>query len=428
MGSTYQQRAAELDRADELATFRTRYHFPRGDDGKPLIYFCGNSLGLQPRSVRSILDQELADWERLGVDGHFEGRRPWYSYHELFPEMEARVVGAKPEEVVVMGSLTTNLHLMMVSFYTPTPTRYRILIDSPAFPSDEYAFASQARFHGFDPEDAIVRVEPRPGEHTLRTEDVEAKIAELGDSLALVCFAGVNYYTGQAYEHGRIAAAARSVGSNVGIDLAHAAGNLALDLHDWDVDFGVWCTYKYLNSGPGGVSGVFVHERHADRPELPRFAGWWGNDPATRFAMRREFVPQRGAAGWQMSNAPVFTMAAHLAALQTFEDAGMLRLRAKSEAMTAFLLDGLDELPGGAVEVITPRDPAQRGCQISLLAHKRPKELQEALQAAGVIVDFRPPNVIRVAPVPMYNTFTEIARFVEILGEVLHAEGGTTDE
>ena len=358
--------------------------------------------------------QELEDWQRYAVEGHFDATYPWFDYHEMFAEPEARIVGARPEEVVVMNSLTTNLHLMMVSFYRPTKERYRILIEENAFPSDRYAVASQAIFHGFDPDDAIVEIGPREGENTIRTEDIEEYLATEGDRVALVMIGGVNFYTGQAFEMAPIAAAAHATGAVVGFDCAHAAGNLAMQLHDDNVDFAVWCTYKYLNSGPGGVSGCFVHERHAFSPELPRFAGWWGNDPATRFEMPDRFVPQRGAAGWQLSNAQVLPMAAHWAALQIFDRAGIDKLRAKSEQLTGYLEFLLADREG--FTVLTPSDPKQRGCQLSIRIPSDAKGVVDHLRTQGVVADYRVPDVIRVAPTPMYNNFEEVWQFVEIMG------------
>ncbi|WP_201977664.1 kynureninase [Hymenobacter rubidus] len=410
--------AAELDAADPLAPFREEFHIPPGPDWKPSAYFCGNSLGLLPKAVQGALEQVLADWARLGVEAHFDGSSPWMHYHETLADATARLVGAKPIEVVVMNNLTVNLHLLMVSFYRPTATRYKILMEGGAFPSDQYAMESQARLHGLAPDDAIVELVPRPGEHTLRTEDIEAKIQELGDSLATVLIGGVNYYTGQAFDMAAITKAGHAVGAYVGFDLAHAAGNLHLQLHDWDVDFACWCTYKYLNSGPGGTSGVFVHERFANRPDLVRLAGWWGHDPSVRFQMKKGFRPMPGAAGWQLSNAQIFPMAIHRASLETVDRAGgMAVLRRKSEQLTAYLESQIWalELPASQLEIITPTDPAQRGCQLSILVHQRGRELFDFLAAQGIIADWREPNVIRLAPVPLYNSFEDVARVGEAL-------------
>jgi kynureninase len=408
--------AEKRDAGDGLAPFRARFSFPQ-HQGEDVLYFCGNSLGLMPKDARRIVDEELEDWERLAVEGHFEGRRPWFSYHELFSESVARIAGARPDEVVVMGGLTNNLHLMMVSFYRPTKERYRIVVEDGAFPSDRYAVMSQARAHGFDADDAIVYLKPRDGEDLLRTEDVERYLADEGDKVALVMLGGVNYYTGQLYDLARIAKAAHAAGAKVGYDLAHAAGNVELKLHDWDVDFAVWCSYKYLNSGPGATACAFVHERHGDNPELTRFAGWWGNDPDKRFTMPHEFVPQRGAAGWQLSNAPVLSMAPLRASLDIFDEATMPRLCAKSNELTGFFERAVDAL--GTAHIITPRDEAARGCQLSLRIDGDAKAVQGALKERGVIADYRHPDVIRAAPVPLYNSFVDVWRFAKHLEEVL---------
>ncbi|MBI4717078.1 MAG: kynureninase [Planctomycetes bacterium] len=409
--------ALGLDAADPLAPYRDRFHIPRRTDNRPVIYLAGNSLGLQPTSVRGLLEEELHAWAELGVEGHFVGVRPWYSYHELFRESAARLVGAKCGEVVMMNTLTVNLHLMIVTFYQPTATRYRILMEDAAFPSDTYAVKTQLRSHGFEPAEALVTARPRPGEHTLRTEDIEALIEREGERIALVLLGGVNYYTGQVFELSRIAAAARRQGCTVGFDLAHAVGNVPLQLHDDDVDFAVWCNYKYLNGGPGAVGGCFVHERHGTMLDLPRFGGWWGNDPATRFRMHTqpEFVPREGADGWQVSNPPIFSLTPVKASLDIFDEAGMPALRAKSQRLTGYLQYLLDELAPGRIEVITPRPASARGCQLSMFVHDRPKQLLEALHAEGVVCDFREPNVIRVAPVPLYNSFHDVWAFAQVL-------------
>ena len=411
---------AQLDAADPLAPFRQEFHLPPGPDGQPAAYFCGNSLGLMPKGVRAAVEQEFADWERLAVEGHFHGVSPWMHYHETLTEGSAALVGAKPIEVVVMNNLTVNLHLLMVSFYRPTATRYQILMEGGAFPSDQYAVESQARLHGLDPADTIVELVPRPGEHTLRTEDILAKISELGNSLATIIMGGVNYYTGQAFDMAAITHAGHAVGATVGFDLAHAAGNLRLHLHDWDVDFACWCTYKYLNSGPGGTSGVFVHERYAHRPDIGRLAGWWGHDPTSRFQMKKGFRPMPGAAGWQLSNAQIFPMALHRVSLDIVERAGgMAALRQKSERLTGYLEAQLNELQlsDSKLEIITPADPAQRGCQLSLLVRERGRELFDFLAGRGIITDWREPNVIRLAPVPLYNSFADVRRVGEALRE-----------
>ncbi|MFT3884994.1 MAG: kynureninase [Flavobacteriales bacterium] len=408
--------ARRLDEQDPLRGFREQFLFPQ-HEGRPVIYFTGNSLGLQPKAAAAALQQELDDWARFGVEGHFQARRPWYPYHEFFSESLARLVGAKPSEVVAMNGLTTNLHLLMVSFYRPQGRRVKILCEQRPFPSDTYAMASQIAFHGIDPATALVEMRPREGEHTLRTADIEARIAELGDELALVLFGGVNFLTGQAFDMQAITAAGHQAGTVVGFDLAHAAGNLLMDLHGWNVDFACWCSYKYLNSGPGSVAGAFVHERH-HRAALPRFAGWWGHDKDERFRMEPVFKPMASAEAWQLSNAPVLSMAVHRAALDLFDRAGMSALRAKSEQLTACLeqvVDHVAQASGARLEIITPRDPAQRGCQLSILAHGLGKGLFEQLTANGVVVDWREPNVMRMAPAPLYNSFTDVFRFGEVL-------------
>ncbi len=411
------ERARALDEADELRPLREEFLFPKDDDGEPLIYLCGNSLGLQPRKVREHLNVELEDWASLGVEGHFEGRNPWYDYHEFLTEPMARVVGAKPQEVVVMNALTVNLHLLMVSFYRPTRERYKIVIEEGAFPSDQYMADSQVRFHGYDPEDAVVELTPREGEACLRTEDVTAWLDEHGHEVAVILLGGVNYYTGQAMDIAAITEAGHRNGCIVGFDCAHAAGNLRLRLHEHGPDFAAWCSYKYLNAGPGAVAGVFVHERHAQSPELPRFAGWWGNDPETRFEMQRRFVPQAGAAGWQLSNAPVLSMAALRASLDLFDRAGMDALREKSEQLTSYMLGLIDAIPNDQFEIITPRALNARGSQLSIRTKFDGRKLFDALTKAGVVCDFRRPDVIRVAPAPLYNSFEDVWCFCQMLAE-----------
>lgn len=412
--------AAQLDAQDPLREFRHQFHIPPGPDGQDSVYMCGNSLGLQPRTARAAVERQFSNWEQLGVEGHFLGDTPWMNFHERLTDATARVVGAKPVEVVVMNNLTTNLHLLLVSFYQPTIARYKVLMEGGAFPSDQYALETQVRLHGLSPEDAIVELVPRPGEHTLRTEDIVAEIKELGGTLATVIMGGINYYTGQVYDMATITQAGHAVGARVGFDLAHAAGNIPLHLHEWDVDFACWCTYKYLNSGPGGVAGAFVHERFADQPELLRLAGWWGHDDKERFKMKKGFRPMRGAPGWQLSNSAILTMAVHEAALAVHNAAGgMEALRRKSEQLTAyleFLITRL-ELPKTQLEIITPTDPAQRGCQLSLLVHRNGRALFEHLAAAGIIGDWREPNVIRLAPVPLYNSFQDVQRVGAVLAE-----------
>ncbi len=406
--------ALGLDAADPLARCRDRFHLPRRPDGEPVVYFCGNSLGLQPKEARSIVEQELEAWARLGAGAHFEAPTPWYSYHEVFRESGARLVGARPGEVVMMNSLTVNLHLMMVSFYRPTRDRYRVLVEASAFPSDAYAVASHVRHHGLDPTNALVIAAPRPGETVVRTEDVEALLEKQGPEIALVLLGGVHYLTGQVLDMARIAAAARRQGCAVGFDLAHAVGNIPLRLHDWQVDFAVWCSYKYLNAGPGAVAGCFVHETHGKDAALPRFAGWWGNDPETRFLMQQEFVPREGADGWQLSNPPILALAPLRASLAIFDEVGMAALRAKSERLTGYLHDLIERIPGDRFRVMTPREPAARGCQLSI-GVRDARAVSRALAARGVVVDVREPDVVRVAPVPLYNSFHEVWRFARIL-------------
>lgn len=421
--------ARKRDNSDALARFRNEFHFPhvRPDIAGGAVYLVGNSLGLEPKRTKARVNQELDAWAALGVEGHFTEAKdghgpiePWFSYHELFTQRGADLVGARPGEVVAMGSLTLNLHLLLVSFYRPTKERSLIVIEGGAFPSDRYAMASQARFHGFDPASTVVELKPRAGEDTLRTEDVLAFIDERGHEVATFMMSGVNYYTGQLFDIAAITKAARAKGATVGWDLAHAAGNAALRLHDDDVDFAAWCTYKYLNSGPGSVGMAFVHERHARAFDLPRFHGWWGNDPKTRFEMGPSFEPQPGAAGWQISNAPVLSMAALHASLELFAEATMPALRAKSVELTAYLQAHLDEIvreKPGALSIITPRDPSARGAQVSLRVHSDPTRLLALLQERGVFADFRRPDVIRVAPVPLYCSFEDVWRFAQVLRE-----------
>jgi kynureninase len=410
--------ALQLDAKDSLGRFRERFHVPTGEDGKPVIYFVGNSLGLMPKATRAVVEQELDDWARLGVDAHLEATTPWYSYHETVREPAARIVGAKPNEVVCMNGLTVNLHLMMATFYRPTKSRFKILMEDPAFPSDTYAIKSQIVHHGFEPNESLILARPREGEFTVREEDIEGLLEKHGDEIALVLFAGVNFFTGQLFDIAQITAEAQRHGCVVGIDLAHAAGNVPLALHDWNVDFAVWCSYKYLNSGPGAVAGAFVHERHATNTELPRLAGWWGNDPATRFRMQLEpeFVPVRSADAWAVSNPPILSLAPLRSSLAIFDETGgMEPLRAKSLKLTGYLQFLLDQIGSDRFSVITPRAPNERGCQLSIFAHEHPKELFAKLEAAGVKCDFREPNVIRAAPTPLYNTFHEVWRFSQIL-------------
>ena len=414
--------AQQSDKEDVLGHFRSRFYIPV-INGKECIYFTGNSLGLQPKTTQDAVLNELEDWANFGVEGHFHGRKPWFSYHENFPALLQPLTGALPEELIVMNQLTVNLHLLMTSFYRPDKERYKIICEAKAFPSDQYAMESQAKLHGLDPVATIVEVAPREGEHTIRTEDIIAAINLHGSQTALVLFGGVNYYTGQLFDMKTIAAAAHSVGAYAGFDLAHAAGNVELQLHNWNVDFACWCSYKYLNSGPGGVAGAFIHKKHIDDTALPRLAGWWGYDKQTRFKMESGFKPIPTAEGWQLSNAPVLSMAAHKASLDIFAAAGMANLVAKGKKLSSYLLFVLDEINAQhsekIIEVITPRNDAGRGCQISMLMLQRGKKVFEALKQNGVLADWREPNVIRVAPVPLYNSFEDIYHFGQIISKVL---------
>lgn len=411
--------AQRLDEDDSLKDFRQLFHFPTQKNGSDFLYFCGNSLGLQPRTAKQALDSELEDWANLGVEGHFHGKKPWFHYHKFLTEHSAELVGGRHHEVVIMNQLTVNLHLLMVSFYKPTKTRFKIIMEAGAFPSDMYAIESQVKFHGYDYDEAVIEIEPREGEHTLRTEDILRTIEENGEQTALVFFAGVQYYTGQFFEIEKITAAAHSVGAIAGWDLAHTAGNLPLKLHDWKVDFAAWCSYKYLNSGPGNVSGVFVHEKHGLDENTHRFAGWWGHKESERFQMKRGYIPEPGAAGWQMSNAPVFGMAVHLSSLEIFHKAGMENIRAKSKILTAYLQETLKYVqnnnPAIDFNVITPENPEHRGAQLSILVKENGKALFDYITENGVIADWREPNVIRLAPAALYNSFTDIYELGETM-------------
>jgi kynureninase len=406
--------AREQDEVDILYPFRERFRIPQ-HEGRDVYYFCGNSLGLQPKSVAYLMEQELEDWAKYGVEGHFQARNPWFSYHKLFNERLSKIVGAKPDEVVATNTLTVNLHLLMVSFYRPQGKRYKILMEASAFPSDQYAVETQVRMHGYDPADAIIEIAPRQGEHIIEEQDILQAIEDAGESLALVMLGGVNYYTGQFFDLAKITQAAHRVGAYAGYDLAHAVGNVPLQLHDWNIDFACWCSYKYLNSGPGGVGGIYVHEHHYSNPKIFRLGGWWGNSESTRFKMEKGFIPQNNAGSWQMSNAPVFNMVAHNASLDIYDKAGMKALREKSERLTAYLEWLLRQITHLPFEIITPTDAQRRGCQLSMLFGERGKEVFETLTANGVIADWREPNVIRVAPVPLYNTYEDCYKFYEIL-------------
>ena len=417
--------AAALDRDDPLAPFRAEFRIPAAASGEEEIYFAGNSLGLMPKRTPRYVVEEMEKWKRLAVKAHFSGDNPWMPYHELLAEPMARLVGALPGEVVTMNSLTVNLHLMMASFYRPNRSRNRILLEEHAFPSDDYALESQAAFHGFDPDEALVRLRPRAGRSTIETAEIAELLERDGDSIAVVLLPGVQYYSGQAFDLEAITRLAHAKGCVVGFDLAHAAGNVILRLHEWEVDFAVWCTYKYLNSGPGSVGGCFVHERHgfgAASSRLPRLAGWWGHDKASRFRMESGFRPIPGAEGWQLSNPPILSLAAIRASLDVFGEAGgMEPLREKSLRLTDYLEGLLEREVGERVEILTPKDPNRRGCQLSLRVKSRRsgRRVFESLEGAGVTCDWREPDVIRVAPVPLYNRYEEVYRFVEILASSL---------
>lgn len=411
--------AKQCDANDKLNAFRSKFHFPQ-HNGWDIVYFTGNSLGLQPKTTKSFIEQELNDWAKFGVEGHFMAKHPWMPYHEFLTENMAKIVGAKPEETVMMNQLTVNLHLLMVSFYRPTKQRYKILCEAKAFPSDQYALQSQIKFHGLKIEDALIEIEPRKGEYTIRHEDIYEAIEKNKDSLALIMIGGVNYFSGQVFDMKSITEAGHKAGAIVGFDLAHGAGNLKLQLHDWNVDFACWCSYKYLNSGPGSVAGAFVHEKHLKNTDLPMFAGWWGHDKKTRFLMDKTFIPMETAERWQMSNAPVFSMAACRASLEIFAEAGMDALVEKSKVLTAYLefvIEEINKQKNNCLQIITPKE--NRGCQISIVANGYGKPLFNKLMENGVIPDWREPNVIRCAPVPLYNSFEDIYRFGEILKSLL---------
>lgn len=412
------EEAATLDADNVGALAREHFHIPT-HNGRETAYFTGNSLGLQPRNTAAEIASEMNAWAALGVDGHFSGDRPWFHCHEAVSASLGRVVGASALETIAMGGLSNNLHLALVSFYRPTRERYRIVIESGAFPSDQYVVASHVAALGLDPADAVVEIQPSTPGGIVSEDDIEAYFAEHGHTVACTLFGGILFRTGQALDIERITQIVHKAGALAGFDLAHAVGNIPLHLHDWGVDFAAWCTYKYLNSGPGGIAGFFVHERHAHTPELPRHAGWWGHDAATRFEMGPKFVPEPGAAGWQLSNAPVLLMAALRASLVHFDRFSMQTLRVRSIELTGFVERSLDRVFDDRIEIVTPRDPARRGCQLSIRIPGSARAMQAALQEHGVITDFRPPDIIRVAPVPLYNSYGDIARFVEALDRVL---------
>lgn len=410
-------KAQHLDAEDPVPSRRDEFHIPP-NGSQDSLYFTGNSLGLQPRSAQEALKTELDDWAKHGVEGHFRAQHPWVNYHERFAEGLKHLVGAQSNEVVAMNALTVNLHLLLVSFYRPEGRRKKIICEAKAFPSDQYALASQVRYHGGNPEEDIIEIGARPGAHAIDEADIEAALVDHTGEVALVMMGGMQYFTGQWLDMPRIVRAAHAAGAICGFDLAHAVGNVPLKLHDWDVDFACWCSYKYLNSGPGAVAGAFVHERHVSDADIARFEGWWGHNAQRRFLMEPQFEGMGTAEAWQMSNAPVLNMAVHAIALEQFLQAGMDNLRSKSLRLTAYLESGIQavaQFNDVHLEIITPNDPARRGCQLSLVAHGFGKQLFERLTEAGVVVDWREPNVIRMAPVPMYNTFEDIARFVHVL-------------
>ena len=413
--------AKERDQKDPLAHFRDKFHIPKNVDGKEWLYFTGNSLGLQPKQTKDHIQQELDDWANLGVEGHFEAKNPWMPYHEFLTESMAEIVGAKPIEVVIMNTLTTNLHLLMVSFYQPTKTKYKIVIESDAFPSDRYAVETQLQFHGFDPTESLVEWSPRKGETLLNIDDLESILETQGDEIALLLIGGVNYYTGQSLDLKKIAELGHKNGCKVGIDLAHGVGNIQPHLHESGVDFAAWCTYKYMNSGPGSLGGIFVHERYAHDTSLKRFAGWWSQNKATRFDMRQPLDIIPGAEGWQLSNPPILSMAAIKASLELFNEVGMDALRKKSIQLTGYLEYLILELKNDRISIITPKDPNQRGCQLSIQVKNADKALHKKLTAAHVITDWRTPDVIRCAPVPFYNSFEDVYKMVELLKRILNA-------
>lgn len=410
--------AKQLDAQDELNHYQSEFIFPKHED-KKVIYFTGNSLGLQPKRTKAYVDEVMTDWANLAVEGHFYAEKPWWDYHERFANPLSALVGAKPSEVTVMNTLTINLHLLMVSFYHPTNKRYKIICEEKAFPSDQYMFQGQVGFHGYKPEDAIVEIKRREGEHNIRLEDIIAKIEEVGDELALVLFGGVNYYTGQVFDMKAITAAGHKVGARVGFDLAHAAGNIEMQLHNWEVDFAAWCSYKYMNSGPGNASGCFIHEKHHSNKELARFGGWWGHNKERRFKMEPQYDPIVGANGWQVSNLPILSLAPYLASVEMFAEVGMGKLIAKRNQLTAyleFILHEIDqEIPSAEFEIITPKNLEERACQLSVFLHGQGRSLFEYLMKNGVITDWREPNVIRLAPAPFYCSYEDMYEFGQIL-------------
>ncbi|WP_299128423.1 kynureninase [uncultured Winogradskyella sp.] len=412
--------AKAQDTLDKLATYRQKFHIPKDENGNELIYLCGNSLGLQPKSTKAYINQELKDWAHLGVEGHIHAKNPWLPYHEFLTESSAKLVGAKPIEVVTMNSLTANLHFMMASFYQPTNERYKILIESDAFPSDKYAVESQLRHHGYDDKEGVILWKPRTNEELLNYEDLETILKTHGSEIALIMIGGVNYYTGQFFDLKRITTLGHSYGCKVGFDCAHGAGNVDLDLHNSGADFAVWCTYKYLNSGPGSLSGCFVHQRHAYDKNLNRFTGWWSHNKETRFNMRHEFDVLPGAEGWQLSNPPILSMAAIKASLDMFNEVGMDNLLKKSKKLTGYFEYLLKNLGEDVIRIMTPENPKERGCQLSIQVLNADKQLHHKLTKAGVICDWREPDVIRCAPVPLYNSFEDVYLMVDKLKKILN--------
>ncbi len=410
-----QEFSLQLDEKDELKRYRNEFHIPLQKNGQEHIYLCGNSLGLQAKRTKAFINQELEDWATFGVEGHFHAKNPWLPYHEFLAESYAKIVGAKQSEVVAMNTLTVNLHLMLVSFYRPTKNRHKIIIEADAFPSDIYAVESQIKYHGLSPDTSLIKLKPRVGESAIRTEDIEEIINSQGEDIALIMLGGVNYYTGQVFDFERITKLAQAKAINVGFDLAHGAGNVKLELHNWGVDFAIWCSYKYLNSGPGSVAGAFVHEKHHNS-DLPRFAGWWGHNKESRFKMPDEFNPIKSVEGWQLSNPPILSLAAIRASLSIFDEVGMEKLVSKSKKLTDYLVFLLNTIETDRIEIITPKE---RGCQISIRVKNGSKELFDKITAKGVVADWREPDVIRVAPVPLYNSFSDVFNFYNILKSVI---------
>jgi len=412
--------AKEMDEKDPLKTYKELFLFPKVN-GQKAIYFCGNSLGLQPKSVKNYIDKILDQWADQAVDGHFHGEDSWYHIRKKSKPTLSKLVGAMEHEVVAMNNLSSNLHFLMVSFYQPQGKRKKIITEAGAFPSDQYMLESQVKFHGLNPDEVIVEVGSEAEKRPISTESILEAIEKNGEELALVMMAGLQYYTGQVFDMEKITKAAHAVGAKVGFDLAHAIGNIPMQLHEWGVDFATWCSYKYLNSGPGNVSGIFVHERHAQNPELNRFAGWWGHDENIRFKMEKGFQPMHGADGWQLANPNVLALAVHQASLDIFEQAGILQLRKKSETLTSYAAYMIESIPGieDVLEIITPKETKERGCQLSLLVHKGGKAIFDELYQQGVVGDWRSPNVIRIAPIPLYNSFEEVYHFAEILKKTI---------